>query len=131
MAELSSLYQSGDFKAEKHAPVIEAPASVKAGDKVKVTVSVGKEVAHPNTTVHHIDWLELYFLPEGAKFPIEVGRYDLSAHGASAEGADKGPVYSEPEITLTFKASKSGTLLASSYCNIHGLWQSQAELKVD
>ncbi len=29
MANLSSLYQSGDWKGEKHVPVINAPANVK------------------------------------------------------------------------------------------------------
>ncbi len=130
MAVLSDLFQTGDFKAEKHVPVIDVPEKVVAGAKVKVTVSVGKEIAHPNTTAHHISWLEVYFLPDGAKFPVQVGRYDLVAHGASAEGADKGPVYSDPEVTFSFKTSQSGTLLASSYCNIHGLWQSKVDIKV-
>ena len=40
--KLGDLIQSGDFKGEKHVPVIEAPAKVKAGEPFKVIVSVGK-----------------------------------------------------------------------------------------
>ena len=57
MANLSELYQQGDWKSEKHSPVI--------------------------------------------------------------EGAD-----------MSFKTDKAGTLIASSYCNIHGLWESSKKLSV-
>jgi len=54
MTELSSSIQKGDWKKEKHMPVIEAPEQVKAGELFEVKVSLGKEIAHPNTTEHHI-----------------------------------------------------------------------------
>ncbi|MBK7921960.1 MAG: Neelaredoxin [Veillonella sp.] len=59
---LNNYIKSGDFKGEKHVPVIEAPAQVAAGEKVKIEVSVGKDIAHPNTTEHHIAWIKLYFI---------------------------------------------------------------------
>jgi len=31
---------------------------------------------------------------------------------------------------VTLKVSKPGTLYASSFCNIHGLWQSEKALKL-
>jgi len=51
MPKLGDQVQSADWKQEKHSPVIECPDSVKAGEKFQVTVSVGKEIAHPNTSV--------------------------------------------------------------------------------
>ncbi|MGA2381444.1 MAG: desulfoferrodoxin family protein, partial [Spirochaetia bacterium] len=36
MAELRDLYQSADWKKEKHVPVIDAPESVKKGGAVQV-----------------------------------------------------------------------------------------------
>ena len=30
-----------------------------------------------------------------------------------------------------WKTEKSGTIFATSYCNIHGLWKNQKELKVE
>lgn len=125
MAKLAELLQSADWKSEKHVPVIEVDSSK---DDIRVTASVGKEIAHPNTTEHHINWIELYFLPEGEKFPYQLGRYEFSAHGASTEGPDSSGVYSQPAVTATFSSEKPGTLLAKSYCNIHGLWTNEAEL---
>ncbi|MFX1339997.1 MAG: desulfoferrodoxin family protein [Promethearchaeota archaeon] len=31
-------------------------------------------------------------------------------------------------MTLTFKTEKSGTVIAFSYCNIHGLWQNTLDI---
>jgi superoxide reductase len=123
MSELKNVIQSADWKSEKHVPVIECPESVKSGELFEVTVTLGKEVAHPNTTEHHIRWLSLYFHPDGAKNPYEVGNFEFSAHGESPEGPNKGPVYTNHQVTASLKIDKPGTLLAASYCNIHGLWQ--------
>ncbi len=130
MAELKDLLQSADWKKEKHVPVIDAPDSAKKGEFLKVTAIVGKEIAHPNTTAHHIRWIALYFLADGEKFPYEIGRFDFTAHGESAQGADTSTVYTHPEAACTFKTDKGGTILASSYCNIHGLWQSAKKIEI-
>ena len=124
MANLSSLYQSGDWKGEKHVPVINAPANVKKGELVEVNVNIGEEIAHPNTFEHYISWIKVYFKPEGGNFPVEVGSYDFAAHGEY-------DVFTEPSVSLKFKAEKSGTILATSYCNIHGLWENSQELVVE
>lgn len=131
MSELKDLFQSADFKTEKHAPVIEAPDTVKKSEAFKVCASVGKEIAHPNTTAHHIRWIEVYFHPDGEKFPYQVARAEFVAHGESAQGADTSTIYTVPSITVSLKSDKSGTLLASSYCNIHGLWQAARKITVE
>jgi superoxide reductase len=128
MEAMKDLYQTADWKKEKHVPVIEAPATVAKGGLVQVEVSVGKEIAHPNTTPHHIRWIEVYFQPEGAKFPLQVARVDFTAHGESADGPDTSTVYTSPRALCSFKTEKPGTILASSYCNIHGLWESSQKL---
>jgi superoxide reductase len=130
MKEFGALYQTADWKAEKHVPVIDCMEQVKADEMFIVTVSVGKEVAHPNTTEHHIRWISLYFLPEGEKFAYEVGRFEFSAHGESVEGPNKGAVYTNHEVAATLKVKKPGVLYATSFCNIHGLWRSQKEIKL-
>ena len=76
-------------------------------------------------TVH----IELYFLPEGEKFPITIGRFEFSAHGAGGQGPNTSTVYTEPYVVCTLKSGKSGTLMATSFCNIHGLWTSSVALK--
>jgi superoxide reductase len=127
---LSETIQTADFKSEKHVPVIECPDSVQADTMFGVKVSLGKEIAHPNTTEHHIRWIELYFQPEGAKFPFHVARFEFAAHGEGAGGANQGPVYTHHEGCTSIKTTKPGTLLAMAYCNIHGLWQSSKPLTI-
>jgi len=127
MEKFDTLLQRADWKSEKHVPVIEV---LEKGEKVKVLVSVGKEIAHPNKTEHHIVWIEVYFKPEGSKFPYMVGKADFVAHGASVEGPDTSTVYAEPDVGLSFKTEKSGTIYAFSYCNIHGLWVNEEALDI-
>ena len=122
--------QTADWKKEKHVPVIDCPDKVKANELFDVKVTLGKEIAHPNTTEHHIRWIALYFLPERAKFTYQVARFDFTAHGESTDGANEGPVYTNHEATTSMKTSKPGTLVAMAYCNIHGLWQSSKEVTV-
>ncbi len=128
--DLGERIQKADWKVEKHVPVIEAPDQVKAGEVFQTTVTLGKEVAHPNTTEHHIAWISLYFQPEGDKFTHQVGHFEFSAHGESTAGPNQGPVYTHHQVTAALKISKPGTLYALSLCNIHGLWQSSKEIKV-
>ncbi|MDZ7260617.1 MAG: class II SORL domain-containing protein [candidate division KSB1 bacterium] len=130
MVKLGERLQEGDWKAEKHVPVIECPDQVKAGELFEVKVSLGKEISHPNTTEHHIRFISLYFHPEGEKFTYQVGHYEFTAHGESVEGANKGPIYTHHAATASLKISKPGTLYALAFCNIHGLWQSAKEIKI-
>jgi len=130
MAELSEHIQKADWKKEKHVPVIEAPDKVKAGELFEVKVSLGKEIAHPNTTEHHISWISLYFHPEGEKFTHQVGHFEFSAHGESTAGPNEGPVYTHHGVSVSMKTSKPGTLHALALCNIHGLWESSKEIKL-
>ena len=73
--------KSGDFATEKHVPVIEAADKVKAGEAFDVKLSVGKDIAHPNTVEHHIEWIKLYFVAEGTQLPYEVGELSFNVHG--------------------------------------------------
>ncbi len=131
MAYFKDLFQTADWKAEKHVPVIEAPDKTKKGELFKVTISVGKEIPHPNTTEHHIRWIEVYFLVEGDKFPYQIGKFEFASHGESTQGPNTSTIFTHPAITASFKTEKAGTIFASSYCNIHGLWKSSKELKVE
>lgn len=130
MVKFGDIVQEADWKLEKHVPVIECEEVVDADKFVEVKVGIGKEVAHPNTTAHHISWITLYFHPEGEKFSYQLGHYEFNAHGASAQGPDTSTVYTHHDIITHFKTSKPGTILALSYCNIHGLWQSSKMIKI-
>lgn len=124
MKSLGTMLQSGDWKGEKHVPVIHVPEKVKKGEEFEIKTLIGEEIAHPNTLEHHIAWVKVFYHPEGSNFPVEIGNYDFSAHGESE-------IYTEPYISLKFKVDKPGTIHAVSYCNIHGLWENSVELTVE
>jgi superoxide reductase len=128
MVVLGERIQKADWKKEKHVPVIECPAVATAAELFPVKVSIGKEIAHPNTTEHHIRWIQLFFQPEGSKLTYEVGRFEFSAHGESAAGANQGPIYTHPEAQTALRIGQPGTLYALALCNIHGLWESSKEI---
>ena len=118
---IAAYIKSADWKAEKHAPVILAPATVAPGVPFDVEVSVGKEISHPNTIEHHIAWIALYYVPEGGQFPIELGRAEFAAHGA---------VCTAPIAKFSVMFDKPGTLRAVAYCNLHGLWEGEMVIGV-
>jgi superoxide reductase len=124
MKKLSEVYQSDDWKTEKHVPVIDVPDQVEKGEAFNVSATVGKEIAHPNTVPHHIRWIQLFFLPDGKKIPIEIASFEFSAHGDQAPDDEDAGIYTDPSVSANLKIDGPGTLMASSYCNIHGLWQS-------
>jgi superoxide reductase len=128
--KFADVVKTADWKAEKHVPVIDCPDQVKADEIFEVKVSIGKEVAHPNTTEHHISWIHVWFQPDGGKFVHQVAAVEFSAHGESTEGPNAGPVYTHHGATVQMKINKPGTILAGSLCNIHGLWENSKAIKV-
>lgn len=129
--KIGEAIKSGDFKGEKHVPVIEAPEKVKAGELFQIQVSVGKEIPHPNKMEHHICWIQLYYKAADGAFLVELANLNFGAHGAVMDAAAPGIAFSEPAGTVSAKLGKSGTLVALSYCNIHGLWESSVEITVE
>lgn len=129
MAKIGDHIKTDDFKNEKHVPVIELPSVLNPGEPLKIIVSVGKEIAHPNTSEHFIAWMDLYFTPDGGKFTYHLGRADFTAHGATTDGPNTMACNTEPHAVFKVKLDKPGHLHAISWCNIHGLWEGSAELK--
>ena len=102
---------------EKHVPIIERGKGHGGTHENIVIVTVGKEVAHPNTIEHHIVWIDLFGVKKETNQVIFIGRCEFSA------------TISEP--TATFKVvnlDQYKALGAISYCNIHGVWKSTLEL---
>lgn len=130
MSSIGESFQTADWQNEKHVPVIDCPDSVGAGEPFAVEIAIGKEIAHPNTTEHHIRWIQLYFRPEGGTSVYQVGYYEFAGHGESPQGANQGPVYTHHGVTTTVSLNTPGTLIATSLCNIHGLWESSKEISV-
>lgn len=122
MTFLKDTVQTGDWKGEKHVPTITVLSAKK--EEVVVKVRVGEEIPHPNTFEHNIQWIKLYYLPEGAKLPIQIADFSFTSHG-------EGENFTDPQGVATFKAEKNGKLLAQSYCNIHGLWENELDLVLE
>jgi superoxide reductase len=127
---LGDFVQSGDWKGEKHVPVIDAPEKAASGEAFEVKLCVGKEIAHPNTPAHYIKWIKLYFVPEGGKFAVELANLTFDAHADTADAAKPGPAIADPFGSVKVKLTASGTLIAQSYCNIHGLWENSKAVKI-
>lgn len=103
---------------KKHAPVITAPATVKAGEAFVVEVSVG-EMLHDMMPAHWIEYIELSVGNEPA------GRVDMQPKG-----------FLRPRATFTMVVPKEAapagkiTLVAHQRCNLHGYWESSIDITV-
>jgi superoxide reductase len=101
-----------------HAPVIKAPAEVKAEEPFVVEVSVG-EALHVMGQAHWIEYIELNIGNEPA------GRVDFQSRG-----------YLKPRASFTvvlgkdLAAAGKVTLVAYQRCNLHGYWEGSADVKV-
>jgi superoxide reductase len=98
---------------KKHLPVISAPESVKKGECFEVTVEVGKLLAHPNEPGHFIEFIELY------ADDTYLARLDLTAKTTC------------PVMKANVMLEHShGKLRAYERCNLHGTWESDADIEV-
>ncbi len=101
-----------------HAPVVNAPLSVRAGEPFTVEIAVGESL-HPMGPSHWIEYIELYIGNEPA------GRADLQSKG-----------YLKPKVVFTMVLSKDVapegkvSLVARQFCNLHGLWEGSLDIAV-
>lgn len=101
-----------------HAPVISAPAAVKAGEPFPVEITVGESL-HSMGPAHWIEYIEFSLGNEPA------GRVDFQPKG-----------YLEPKTVLMLVVPKEVaaagklTLVARQRCNLHGYWESSVDLAV-
>ena len=98
---------------KKHLPIITAPNSVKKGEYFEVMVEVGKLMAHPNEPGHHIEFIELY---AGHTY---LARMDFTAKTTC------------PTMKVCVELERNyGKLRAFEHCNLHGTWESDADIEV-
>ena len=116
--DFTTLFKAPETEGkEKHVPIIERGSGHNGTHENTVIVTVGKEVPHPNTIEHHIEWIDLYGIKKETNQVIFIGRCTFNA------------TVSEP--TATFKAvnlDQYKALGAVSYCNLHGVWKNTLEL---
>ena len=130
ISKLGPLFQIEEGRRERHIPVIDCPDTVAAGRPFVINVTIGREVDHPNTTDHHIKWVQVFFRPENDKFSYEIAHCDFAAHGDCAAGIGKGPVVTDHRVSVVVSVNGRGRIYALSLCSIHGLWENGKDLQV-
>lgn len=98
---------------KKHLPIITAPASIRKDECFEVLIEVGKLLAHPNEPGHYIEFMELY------ADRTYLARMDLTARSTC-------PIMK----TCVSLGHIHGKLRAFAHCNLHGVWEGQAEIEV-
>ncbi len=98
---------------DRHSPFIECAGTAKAGEKLPVTVRMGKEYTHPDDNDHYIKSISLY------NRETLLGEANFTAGALGGQG-HKG----QAEVTFNIVPTGSKlTLTAMSYCTKHGLWE--------
>ena len=103
---------------KSHAPMITAPATVKAGESFMVEVVVGEKL-HGMSPAHWIQDIELSIGNDPA------GKVELQPKG-----------YLSPKVTFAVTVPKEAapggklTLVAAQHCNLHGYWESNLTIQV-
>ena len=102
---------------KKHAPVISAPARVKAGEPFDVGVVVG-EIVHPMGPAHWIEHLQFNIGNEPAGTVIFRSR---------------GYLKPEAKFTVVLEEGLKGktvSLVVQDKCNLHGIWENYTNVEV-
>ena len=86
--------QTADFKTEKHVPF---PESTAAG----MRVTVGKEMLHPMTEEHHIEWIE-----------VDSGSFTYRKYLKPGDSP-----------AADFPIPLNRGMIVREFCSIHGLWK--------
>ena len=98
---------------DRHSPFIECATTAKAGEKLPVTVRMGKEYTHPDDDDHYIKSIALF------NRETLLAKADFTAGVLGGQG-QKG----QAEVTFNLVPSGSKmSLTAVSYCTKHGLWE--------
>ena len=98
---------------KKHLPIITVPKSIRKGECFEVTVEVGKLMPHPNEPAHHIEFIELY------AHHTYLARMDFTAKTTC------------PTMKVCVELERNyGKLRAFEHCNLHGTWESDADIEI-
>jgi superoxide reductase len=97
---------------EKHVPFISVK-NCESCNELGVTIKVGKDIFHPSTIEHHIQYIELYGITKDEGKLTFINRFILSKENTI------------PYVKTHIKNNKFTKLIVLSECNIHGLWETE------
>lgn len=106
--------KTADEGKEKHVPDIDVKDCPTCGE-MSVTIQVGKDTLHPSTPEHFIKTIILYGVTEKGVLE-ELTVFQL------------GEQNTVPRVKTSVKKGRYTKLLATSFCNIHGLWENEKSL---
>jgi superoxide reductase len=106
MQHVTDFATAGDFE-KKHTPYVTLE---KLGERTRVSVEVGHEVAHPNGPDHYITFIELY------AEAIPLARFDFS------------PQTAFPNVSVIVALPVGTAIRAIEHCNLHGFWSYEVRL---
>jgi desulfoferrodoxin-like iron-binding protein len=95
-----------------HAPVIEVPAAIAAGEMFAVTVKIAK-YPHAMAASHYIQFVDLY------------------ADQTFLSRVTFTPTAPRPKVTFFIELTESTTLRAVAFCNLDGFWESKRWVRVE
>jgi superoxide reductase len=110
---ISEYLKTADEGKEKHVPAIDVKECSTCGE-LSVTIQVGKEVLHPSTVEHSIKTITLYGDKEGKLEQLTV--FQLGDQNTVAR------------VRTAVIKGQYKKLVATSYCNLHGLWEGSVDL---
>jgi superoxide reductase len=94
-------YTGADDFTKKHTPFVEL---ADVDGKTVVTVTVGKDIAHPNQPDHFIGSIELF------------------AAGASIARFELMPAVAFPKVSIVVDVAPGTEITATESCNLHGVF---------
>ena len=103
-----------DQGQEKHVPNMDVKECPTCGE-LSVTIQVGKEVIHPSTSEHSIKTITLYGITKEEKLE-QLTVFHLGDENTVAR------------VKTSVKKGKYSKFKATSYCNLHGLWENSVNL---
>ena len=125
MTERNPSTRPADSKERQGALVIECPACVARDQEFTVRVTARGGDAADGSAGHRVSWVSLYFHPDGATYPDEIGHFDLAAGdemGAKSGSADR-------TVVASMKTGQPGTLHALALSNTYGLTESSRRVE--
>jgi superoxide reductase len=99
-------------KEQLHAPVIELPGTVTAGEMFAVTVKISR-YPHVMEPGHYVQFVDLY------------------ADQTFLSRVTFTPTAPRPKVTFFIELSESTTLRAVAFCNLDGFWESNRWIRVE
>lgn len=98
---VTDMTSASDFE-NKHTPNIEC---TREGDKLRIRISMGHGVSHPNQPDHFIEWFHLLV----NDVPVELFSF--------------GAVVADPDVSCVLNGVDPGAkITAVESCNLHGVW---------